>query len=75
MQGESLGAKFERLVEIMSSLRGADGCPWDKEQDLNTLKPLLIEEVYEVIEAVDTQDYMNLSEELGDVLFHIVFHF
>ncbi len=68
------GAKFEKLVGIMSTLRGPDGCPWDKEQDLDSLKPMLIEEVYEVIEAVDDRDYEGLSEELGDVLLHVVFN-
>jgi len=68
------GAKFEKLVEIMATLRGPQGCPWDKEQDFNTLKPMMIEEIYEVIEAIDNQDFENLSEELGDVLLHIVFH-
>jgi MazG family protein len=67
------GAKFERLVQIMSTLRGPDGCPWDKEQNLDSLKPMLIEEVYEVIEAIDDRDYDGLSEELGDVLLHVVF--
>src|SRR5215467_1580880 len=67
------GAKFEKLVEIMATLRGPQGCPWDKEQDFNTLKPMMIEEIYEVIEAIDNQDFDNLSEELGDVLLHIVF--
>jgi MazG family protein len=68
------GASFERLVEIMATLRGPEGCPWDKEQDLDTLKPMLIEEVYEVIDAVENRDYDGLSEELGDLLLHIVFH-
>ena len=68
------GAKFEKLVGIMSTLRGPDGCPWDKEQDLDSLKPMLIEEVYEVIEAIDDRDYPGLSEELGDVLLHVVFN-
>jgi MazG family protein len=67
------GAKFEKLVGIMATLRGPDGCPWDKEQDLDSLKPMLIEEVYEVIEAIDDRDYRGLSEELGDVLLHVVF--
>ena len=68
------GAKFERLVEIMATLRGPNGCPWDKEQNLDTLKPMLVEEVYEVLEAVDNRDYDGLAEELGDLLLHIVFH-
>jgi MazG family protein len=68
------GAKFEKLVEIMSTLRGPNGCPWDKEQDHNSLKPMLVEETYEVLEAVDNKDSEGLREELGDLLLHIVFH-
>jgi MazG family protein len=68
------GAKFEKLVEIMSALRGPNGCPWDKQQDHNTLKPMLVEETYEVLEAVDNNDFEGLREELGDLLLHIVFH-
>ncbi len=68
------GEKFERLVEIMATLRGPNGCPWDKQQDFNTLKPMLVEEVYEVIEAVENGDFDGISEELGDLLLHVVFH-
>src|SRR5215831_11695532 len=68
------GIKFEKLVEIMSTLRGPDGCPWDKQQDFNSLKPMLVEEVYEVLEAVENNDSEGLSEELGDLLLHVVFH-
>jgi MazG family protein len=68
------GAKFERLVEIMKTLRGPNGCPWDKQQDFNSLKPMLVEEVYEVLEAIETNDFEGLSEELGDLLLHVVFH-
>ncbi len=68
------GTKFEKLVEIMSTLRGPNGCPWDKQQDHNTLKPMLVEETYEVLEAVDKNDSDGLREELGDLLLHIVFH-
>src|SRR2546425_5168844 len=68
------GQKFERLVEIMATLRGPAGCPWDKQQDFNSLKPMLVEEVYEVLEAIENNDFDGLSEELGDVLLHIVFH-
>ena len=46
------GEKFEKLVEIMATLRGPNGCPWDKQQDFNSLKPMLVEEVYEVLEAI-----------------------
>src|SRR2546422_9173114 len=68
------GQKFERLVEIMATLRGPDGCPWDRQQDFNSLKPMLVEEVYEVLEAVENNDFEGLSEELGDLLLHVVFH-
>jgi MazG family protein len=68
------GLKFEKLVEIMAALRGPNGCPWDKQQDFNSLKPMLVEEVYEVLEAIDTNDFDGLAEELGDVLLHVVFH-
>jgi MazG family protein len=68
------GTKFEKLVEIMATLRGPDGCPWDKQQDFNSLKPMLVEEVYEVLEAVENNDSDGLSEELGDLLLHVVFH-
>jgi MazG family protein len=68
------GKRFERLVEIMRTLRGPDGCPWDKQQDFNSLKPMLVEEVYEVLEAVENNDADGLAEELGDLLLHVVFH-
>src|SRR5262245_21504118 len=67
------GAKFERLVEIMATLRGPNGCPWDQQQDFESLKPMLVEETYEVLEAIDNGDFHGLSEELGDLLLHIVF--
>ena len=73
MQNDSTGKLFEKLVEIMATLRGPNGCPWDKEQDSNTLKPMLVEEVYEVLEAIDNRDFDGVSEELGDLLLHIVF--
>jgi tetrapyrrole methylase family protein/MazG family protein len=57
----------------MDALRGEKGCPWDKEQTLDSLKPFLIEETYEVIEAIEQDDPEKLKEELGDLLFHIVF--
>jgi MazG family protein len=68
------GEQFEKLVEIMATLRGPDGCPWDKQQDFNSLKPMLVEEVYEVLEAIENMDFDGLSEELGDLLLHVVFH-
>jgi len=64
---------FQDLVELMDALRGERGCPWDKEQTLDSLKPFLIEEAYEVIEAIEHNDSDKLKEELGDLLFHILF--
>jgi tetrapyrrole methylase family protein / MazG family protein len=65
---------FNDLLTVMEQLRSEDGCPWDKEQTQETLKRYLIEEAYEVIEAIDKDDMENLSEELGDVLLQVVFH-
>lgn len=65
---------FERLVEIMRRLRAPDGCPWDREQTHETLKPYLIEETYEVLDAIDDGNAKELAEELGDVLLQVVFH-
>ena len=66
--------QFERLVEIMRRLRAPDGCPWDREQTHETLKPYLIEEAYEVLDAIDGGNDANLAAELGDVLLQVVFH-
>ena len=66
--------QFKRLVEIMATLRGPNGCPWDKAQNHKSLKPYLLEEAYEVLEAIDSENPDNLAEELGDLLLHIVFH-
>jgi MazG family protein len=68
------GERFEKLVEIMATLRGPNGCPWDKQQDFDSLKPMLVEEVYEVLEAIDNKDFDGLAEELGDLLLHVIFH-
>lgn len=65
---------FRKLVEIMASLRGENGCPWDKEQTRESLKPFLVEETYEVIEAIDEGKPDKIREELGDLLFQILFH-
>src|SRR5215510_3031718 len=64
---------FTRLVDIMATLRGPDGCPWDREQTIDTLKPFVLEETYEVLEAIDRHDHDGLCEELGDFLFEAVF--
>ncbi len=66
--------RFDELVEIMAKLRGPDGCPWDKEQTHESLRPYLIEEAYEVIESIDKKDTEHLKEELGDLLLQTVFH-
>jgi len=65
--------EFTRLVEIMSTLRGPGGCPWDREQTIDTLKPFVLEETYEVLEAIDRHDHAALCEELGDFVFEAVF--
>ena len=62
------------VVDIMATLRGPDGCPWDREQTPESLKPYLLEEVYEVLEAIDANDPSALKEELGDLLLQILFH-
>ncbi|MDT3776390.1 nucleoside triphosphate pyrophosphohydrolase [Nitrospira sp. MA-1] len=62
------------LLAIMARLRGPDGCPWDREQTSQSLKPHLLEEVYEVLEAIDTGKPSALKEELGDLLLQILFH-
>ena len=65
---------FDRLLSIMHRLRGPGGCPWDREQTRASLKPYLIEETYEVLEAIETGAPDALREELGDLLFQVVFH-
>ena len=65
---------FQKLVELMDILRGPQGCPWDREQTRETLKPLLVEEAYEVLEALDGSDSEELCDELGDLLFQVIFH-
>jgi tetrapyrrole methylase family protein/MazG family protein len=62
------------VVDIMATLRGPDGCPWDREQTPESLKPYLLEEVYEVLEAIDANDPIAIKEELGDLLLQIIFH-
>jgi tetrapyrrole methylase family protein / MazG family protein len=66
--------KFQKLVDIMAKLRAEDGCAWDRVQTHESLKPYLIEEAYEVIEAIDEKDPAKLKEELGDLLIQVVFH-
>lgn len=63
---------IEKLLEVVSTLRGPSGCPWDKEQTLNSLKPYIIEESYEVIDAIESNNAEKHKEELGDTLLHII---
>lgn len=69
-----MSTKFEELLGVMSRLRGPGGCPWDREQTHLSLRRYLIEETYEVLEAIDRADDRKLAEELGDLLLQIVFH-
>ena len=67
------GNRFEELVSLVNRLKGPEGCPWDREQTFDTLKPLVLEEAYEVLEAMDLGDRHELCAELGDLLFQVVF--
>lgn len=69
----SIGASMEELVRIMSVLRSPEGCPWDREQTPGTLSRHIIEEAYETVEAIETEEWKHLAEELGDLLLQIVF--
>jgi tetrapyrrole methylase family protein/MazG family protein len=65
---------IDRLVEIIRKLRSPEGCPWDREQDLYSIKEHFMEEAYELLDALDNKDIENIREELGDIIFHAVFH-
>jgi len=65
---------FAELVDIIARLRAPDGCPWDREQTHESLKPFVIEETYEVVDAIDGGDKDELCEELGDLLLQVVLH-
>ncbi len=67
-------ADIQKLVNLVKRLRGPEGCPWDREQTRETLKPMLIEEAYEVLDALDSENSAELIDELGDLLFQVVFH-
>lgn len=69
----SPGEGFTRLVEIMARLRAPGGCPWDREQSYDSIKPYLLEETYEVMDAIDARDWDGLAEELGDLMLQSVF--
>src|SRR5690242_17155381 len=71
---QSTGAKFERTVKIMERLRAPGGCPWDREQTFDTVKPYTLEETYEVFEAIEKRDWEELPGELGDLLLQVLFY-
>jgi MazG family protein len=70
----SAGEKFSALVELMARLRSPGGCPWDREQTFDSIKPYTLEETYEVFDAIDRKDWADLREELGDFLLQAVFY-
>jgi MazG family protein len=69
-----VGREFQKLVEVMARLRAPGGCPWDREQTHATLRTYLIEEAYEVLDAMDSGDDLKFAEELGDLLLQVLFH-
>src|SRR5437660_2487831 len=68
------GERFERAVQIMARLRAPGGCPWDREQTFDTIKPYTLEETYEGLEAIDNRDWPELTGELGDLLLQVLFY-
>src|SRR3974390_2504636 len=70
----STGERFERAVNIMARLRAPGGCPWDREQTFDSIKPYTLEETYEVLEAIDNRDWPELAGELGDLLLQVLFY-
>jgi MazG family protein len=70
--GEAVAAAFRRFCEVIARLRSPDGCPWDREQTLASIKPYTLEETYELLEAIDSGDNAAIQEELGDVLLQVV---
>jgi MazG family protein len=75
MSSESTaGARFQQLISIMARLRAPDGCPWDREQTFDSIKPYTLEETYEVLDAIERRDFPGLAEELGDYILQAVFY-
>lgn len=68
------GKSFEQLIAVMAKLRSPEGCPWDREQTFDSIKPYTLEETYEVLDAIDRRDWRGLAEELGDFLLQAVFY-
>ena len=73
-QMSTTGERFERAVAIMERLRAPGGCPWDREQTFDSIKPYTLEETYEVLEAIDNRDWRELPGELGDLLLQVLFY-
>jgi len=73
MSAQTAGEKFQVLVDLMVRLRAPNGCPWDREQNFDTIKPFLLEETYEVMDAIDARNWPELVGELGDLLLQAVF--
>ena len=71
---ENGGDRLDRLLEIMRRLRAPDGCPWDREQDFDSIAPYTVEEAYEVADAIERGDFDDLRDELGDLLLQVVYH-
>ena len=71
---KTTGERFERAVKIMARLRAPGGCPWDREQTFDSIKPYTLEEAYEVLEAIDNRDWEELKGELGDLLLQVLFY-
>lgn len=73
-EGKSTEEAIKRLADIIALLRSEEGCPWDKAQTHKSIRSCLLEEAYEVVDAIDKEDFDNLEEELGDVLLQVIFH-
>src|SRR5450631_1944077 len=74
MSSPTPASPLHRLLAVMRRLRGPGGCPWDREQTFATLAPFAIEEAYEVADAAERNDMEHLKDELGDLLFQVIFH-
>ncbi|MEA3544801.1 MAG: MazG nucleotide pyrophosphohydrolase domain-containing protein, partial [Thermodesulfobacteriota bacterium] len=73
MTEKKMATELLKLVEIMATLRSPEGCPWDREQTPESLKPYILEEAYELLEAIDSKDAAEICDELGDLLLQVVF--
>ncbi len=74
MSDPAAEAELRRLLDVMARLRATDGCPWDRAQDFDTIAPYTVEEAYEVADAIARRDWAGLPDELGDLLFQVVYH-